>query len=101
MDKRVSTIGHQAPTNIRNLIHETQGARLKALREGAGLTQQQLAEKAGLSIATISALERNLYDMRISSLQRIARVLGKILQIDTSILIPLFVAELPEMTNEP
>lgn len=97
----MSTTSNQAPSNIRNLIQENQGARLKVLRERAGLTQQQLAEKAGLSIATISALERNLYDMRISSLQRIAGVLGKILQIDTSILIPLFVAELPESTNEP
>ena len=34
------------------------GARLRRLREAAGLTQEQLAERAGLSAKAVSALER-------------------------------------------
>src|SRR5262249_48673682 len=35
----------------------TFGSRLRRLRQGAGLTQEMLAERAGLSVATIGALE--------------------------------------------
>ncbi|HLM47314.1 MAG TPA: helix-turn-helix transcriptional regulator [Myxococcaceae bacterium] len=34
------------------------GARLRRLREGAGLTQEELASRAGLSTRAISSLER-------------------------------------------
>ena len=34
------------------------GAQLKALREGAGFTQEELATIAGLSVNGVSALER-------------------------------------------
>jgi transcriptional regulator with XRE-family HTH domain len=34
------------------------GARLRGLREAAGLTQEELAERAGLTAKGISALER-------------------------------------------
>src|SRR5215831_6719683 len=34
------------------------GAQLKALREAAGFTQEELATIAGLSVAAVSALER-------------------------------------------
>ena len=34
------------------------GAQLKALREAAGLTQEELATIAGLSVHAVSALER-------------------------------------------
>src|SRR6187431_2190140 len=34
------------------------GAQLKALREGAGFTQEELATIAGLSVHAVSALER-------------------------------------------
>jgi transcriptional regulator with XRE-family HTH domain len=34
------------------------GGRLRALREGAGLTQKELAAKAGLTAKAVSALER-------------------------------------------
>src|SRR5215213_4942902 len=36
------------------------GARLRSAREAAGLTQEALAERAGLSFNAISALERGL-----------------------------------------
>ena len=34
------------------------GQRLRALKEGAGLTQEELAAKAGLTAKAVSALER-------------------------------------------
>jgi predicted ATPase/transcriptional regulator with XRE-family HTH domain len=37
---------------------ESFGARLRALREDAGLSQEELAEAAGLSVQAVSALER-------------------------------------------
>src|SRR5262245_32243722 len=37
---------------------QTFGARLKALREAAGFTQEELATIAGLSVHAVSALER-------------------------------------------
>ena len=37
---------------------EAFGARLRRLREAAGLTQEELAERAGLAAKAISALER-------------------------------------------
>src|SRR4028119_2003343 len=36
------------------------GAELRRYREAAGLTQEQLAERAGLATAAISALERGV-----------------------------------------
>jgi len=36
------------------------GARLRRLREAAGLTQEELAMRSGLSVAAVSALERGL-----------------------------------------
>ena len=38
--------------------HGSFGAQLKALREGAGFTQEELATIAGLSVHAVSALER-------------------------------------------
>ncbi len=35
------------------------GGRLRALREGAGLTQEELAAKAGLTAKAVNALERD------------------------------------------
>ena len=37
------------------------GLRLKALREGKNLTQEQLAEKVGVKTATISGYERSCF----------------------------------------
>ena len=53
------------------------GKRLKALREAAGLTQQQLAVKAGLSVSNLSQLEQGQKtDPRISTVAALAGALG-------------------------
>ena len=52
------------------------GPRLKELRTAAGLTQEQLADKAGVSLGTIRALEQCSYDPTWPTTQALARALG-------------------------
>lgn len=47
------------------------GVLIQQAREDRGLTQEQLAELAGTNKSYISKLERNLKDIRFSTLQRI------------------------------
>jgi len=55
----------------------TMGDRIRKLRLAAGWTQQELAERAGLSLTTISKLERNhMEPSRVSTVQRLATALG-------------------------
>jgi len=49
---------------------------LATVREREGVTQQQLAVSAGLSIGTVSSIERGETDPKLSTLFRIARGLG-------------------------
>lgn len=52
------------------------GVRLFQLRSNAGMTQAELAEKANLSIDTISRIERGERAPSFESLERIAGALG-------------------------
>ncbi|WP_234379782.1 helix-turn-helix transcriptional regulator [Streptomyces caniscabiei] len=52
------------------------GDRLRAARREAGLTQEQLAHRAGIDRAAYSELERGQRDARLSTLLRIESVLG-------------------------
>ena len=52
------------------------GSKLKTLRKGRGLTQQQLSEKIGLSRATISNYEVSRRTPHLSELKRIADFYG-------------------------
>ena len=47
------------------------GVLIQQARENKGLTQEQLAKLAGTNKSYISKLERNLKDIRFSTLQRI------------------------------
>lgn len=47
------------------------GVLIQQAREDKGLTQEQLAELSGTNKSYISKLERNLKDIRFSTLQRI------------------------------
>lgn len=53
------------------------GTKVKTAREEAGLSQKDLAKKAGYSAATISQLEAGLFRISVDSLERIARILKK------------------------
>lgn len=45
---------------------------IKYFRQKRGITQKQLAEKTGLSIATIQGYEQNKYNPKLEQLRRIA-----------------------------
>jgi len=52
------------------------GARLRALRAEKGLSQRELARRAGVTHATLSLLERNLASPSVSSLKKVVQELG-------------------------
>ena len=51
------------------------GRRLKFLRKQASLTQEQLADKTGLTIESISNIERGLFGPKFDNLEKIAAVI--------------------------
>ena len=53
--------------------------RLKAARAGLDLSQQELAERVGVSRQTISAIEKGDYNPTIKLCVAICRILGKTL----------------------
>jgi HTH-type transcriptional regulator / antitoxin HipB len=60
------------------------GILLKQAREQAGLTQEELAMKVGTRKTAISRLENHAQDIKLSTIQRVARALGKNLEISLS-----------------
>lgn len=58
-------------------MNETFGDWLKALRKKIGFSQQELADRSGVTKSTISLLEKNKIEQpRISGLERIAKALN-------------------------
>ncbi|NYT59616.1 helix-turn-helix transcriptional regulator [Alcaligenaceae bacterium] len=51
-------------------------ANLEAIRKASGLTQSQLAERAGLNRMTVQRLESGALDPRMSTLMEMARAMG-------------------------
>lgn len=68
------------------------GQRLAQLRLGRNLTQQQLAEQAGLGLRTVQRLERGVAATQLSGFVRVCRVLGLLERLD---------ALIPETTVSP
>lgn len=58
------------------LVVESQGERLRRLRRGQALTQQELAEKAGVSAATIIRFENNEREPQVRTLKKLAAALA-------------------------
>jgi len=58
------------------------GVILKQIREHAGLTQQELADKTGSKKSAISRLENHTKDIKLSTLAHVAAALGKKLRIE-------------------
>ncbi len=56
------------------------GAKLRRLRTEAGLTQKRLAELVGVSQAHVAKIERGNVDPRLSTINKILRVLTKVKQ---------------------
>jgi transcriptional regulator with XRE-family HTH domain len=61
------------------------GERLAGLRLARNLTQQQLAEQAGLGVRTVQRLESGAAATQLSGFVRVCRVLGLVEQLDTFI----------------
>lgn len=62
---------------------ELLGTRLAALRVAANLTQEQLAEQAGLGLRTVQRLELGAAATQLSGFLRICRVLGVLERFET------------------
>ncbi|MBM4378102.1 MAG: helix-turn-helix transcriptional regulator [Deltaproteobacteria bacterium] len=52
------------------------GARIRATRQAASLTQSRLAERAGMEVQGLSRLERGEYEPSLSSAVALAEALG-------------------------
>ena len=57
------------------------GAMIRQIRESAGLTQEELADKLKTKKTAISRIENHAEDIKISTLERVALALGKKLKI--------------------
>lgn len=57
------------------------GALLRHAREEAGLTQEELAKKVNTKKTAISRIENHAEDIKLSTLEKVARALGKDMQI--------------------
>ena len=55
---------------------ERMGLRIAALRKLAGLSQEQLAERAGLQRTHVSRIEAGKYAVTLETIQAIAEALG-------------------------
>ena len=53
----------------------TVGQQIRAYRREAGLTQEKLAEKAGLSYKYLGEVERGVVNVSLDSLMRLAKAL--------------------------
>ncbi len=52
------------------------GDRLKDVRVRRAMTQEELAEKAGVGKNTVNRIERNLTEPHMSTLRKLAKALG-------------------------
>jgi transcriptional regulator with XRE-family HTH domain len=50
--------------------------RLRKLRFATGMSQEQLADKAGIHRTHVSLIERNRRSVRLETLERLAKALG-------------------------
>ena len=75
-------MNHPAPASVTLRAHRwniaLDGQRLRQLRRQHGLSQEQLAAKAGISLATVARLERTpRTTCRTRTLSRLAAALGE------------------------
>jgi HTH-type transcriptional regulator/antitoxin HipB len=57
------------------------GVILRQAREEAGLTQEELADRVGTRKTAISRIENHAEDIKLSTIQKVAKALGKSLEI--------------------
>lgn len=72
IDKKIGKLGSEQREVFENEYDSFKlGVLIQQAREARGLTQEQLAKLAGTNKSYISKLERNLKDIRFSTLQRV------------------------------
>jgi transcriptional regulator with XRE-family HTH domain len=52
------------------------GSHLQSLRNSKGITQEQLAAEVGITVESISNIERGIHGPRFDNLEKIAHALG-------------------------
>jgi transcriptional regulator with XRE-family HTH domain len=52
------------------------GDKIKHLRDARALTQEELAKKAGITVAALSRIERNHAEPRATTRRKLAQALG-------------------------
>ena len=57
-------------------LKEKFGKRLQLLRNQLGITQEELANQAGLSLDTVSNIERGINGTKFDVLEKFARILN-------------------------
>ena len=57
------------------------GTRIKELRTSKGITQEEMAKKLKTTKSAVSRLENHAESVRLSTLEKVAEVLGKKLEI--------------------
>lgn len=57
-------------------LKEQFGKRLQTLRAEKGLTQEKLADEVGVTVESISNIERGIYGPKFENLEKISNVLG-------------------------
>ena len=60
------------------------GVMLKRAREDAGVTQEELASRMNTQKTAISRIENHAEDIKLSTLEKFARALGKTLKLDVA-----------------
>jgi len=60
------------------------GVLLKQFRESAGLTQEEVAKKLNTRKSAISRIENHAEDIRLSTLERFARALGRRIKVQVT-----------------
>jgi len=63
-------------------LHFKIGALLKQARENAGLTQAEVAKQMNTQKTAISRIENHAEDIRLSTLEKYAKIFGKTLRIE-------------------
>ncbi|MEN9797714.1 MAG: Helix-turn-helix domain [Pseudomonadota bacterium] len=66
---------------VKKLNARALGARIKAARNAAGMTQSRLAERAGIEVQSLSRIERGAYEPSLSTAVALAAALGMTLDL--------------------
>ena len=68
------------------MLAETRGYRLRELREDYGMTQEQLAKSANISLRQVEQIERgDVASMQLETLRRCVEALGASLRVEVEL----------------